>query len=171
MIFLSNFQFTSNLIKVSSKYDIFGFMNLVKSNRLERIQEENFMIILGVLSPIIIVLFFLPSVISSLRHLKNKETVIKVNISALIIFILLMIFNTPDRPELTFAALFILWANGLIYTLSSNEIDFDNKVNLNKENVSISQKIEELTNLEELKKKGTITDDEFNKFKELIMKG
>ena len=163
--------YSSILQSISKDYGaIFSLLNYFNTNRLKKIEEENTLIILGFLSPIIIILFFLPSIISSLRNLKIKNQIIIVNIFSLIIFILIMLFNTPEKPELGLVTLFILWINGLIFTLRSNEVDSLIKANSNKEKTPVSQKINELKNLDELKKKGTITDDEFKIFKEKIMK-
>ena len=170
-------------IDSNANFFILGFLNetLRRRNLSNEISEQN-TFILALLSPILIALFFLPSILAVNKNIKNKNLVLFFNFVSPIICLIITMFPPDDFSLYNFIKLLVFpWVACLITVLTNKK---ENETKDNKESIkinnddtvikkdstdlSIIKKIKELNRLKEDK---ILTEEEFSKLKNKLIDG
>jgi hypothetical protein len=179
------------LIGTNSTFFILGWIDSLRTQSIVRnsLFEQN-IFILAILSPLLIALFFLPSILALNKNIKNKNIILFINFITPIICLIILLFPPDDFNPYNFIRLLgFPWFICLITVLTSkkeNETkdnkesikisdndsviksDIDTVIRKNSADLSIIKKIEELNRLKEDK---ILTEEEFSKLKNKLIDG
>jgi len=171
------------LIGTNSTFFILGWIDSLRTQSIVKnsLFEQN-IFILAILSPLLIALFFLPSILALNKNIKNKNIILFFNFFIPITCLITLLFPPDDfNPYNLIRLLGLPWFVCLIYVLTSKK---ENETKDNKESIKINNddtvikkdntdlsiiiKIKELNRLKEDK---ILTEEEFSKLKNKLIDG
>ncbi len=156
---------------ISSEWFVYGFFSsLMTRGIISNELADNNLVIIGLFTPIFIIIYLLPSILALYKNTKYKNYILIINfVSPLFyIFVLTFIFSDEVFAFMT-RILIISWFATLIATLTDKKLTEDDKILSNEKtntNLTFIKKIEELN---KLKEKKILTEKEFSKLKEKLI--
>jgi Na+-driven multidrug efflux pump len=159
------------IINISSEWFAYGFFSSLMTRGIIRNElADNNLVIIGLFTPIFIIIYLLPSILALYKNTKYKNYILIINFVSPLFYIFVLTFMFSDEVFAFMTRIFIIsWFATLIATLTDKKLNEDDKILSNEKsntNLTLIKKIEELN---KLKEKEILTEKEFSKLKEKLI--